>query len=131
MFAACLHLIVDQDDAENKESEVEWNDSLAALPPSLIASLAVHPSFGLPSAVSALTALTRLERNYPDMAADLKGDFWPFSISAHHLQPLMQLRQLSFEGYGMCDTAEELLSLPALAGLQALDLPYCCLKGMP
>ncbi|KAL4855409.1 putative leucine-rich repeat receptor-like protein kinase [Chlorella vulgaris] len=130
---ACLHLIVDRDDAQYdyQELEAEWNDSLTALPSFLVTSLAVCVP-GLPAAVSTLTALTRLELEYPDSSAGGQGNELPFSISAHHLRPLMRLRQLSFINTKVRINAARLLSLPALAGLQALKLIHCRkLEGMP
>jgi hypothetical protein len=46
--------------------EAQWSDSLTALPSSLVTSLAVRSSWGLPTAVSHLTALTRLEFDADD-----------------------------------------------------------------
>jgi hypothetical protein len=137
MCAACLHLIVDAGDdpgdAESyyQESLVEWNDSLAALPPSLITLLAVHPPFGLRTAVSARTALTRLELAYTDTATDEEIGTLDLSISAHHLRPLMRLRRLGMAAVDMSGNADELLSVPALAGLQALDPRNCGLQASP
>ncbi|KAL4854330.1 hypothetical protein ACK3TF_004858 [Chlorella vulgaris] len=134
---ACLHLIVDAGDipgdAESYYQEllVQWNDSLAALPPSLITSLAVHPPFGLPTAVSALTALTRLELAYTDSATDEEIGTLDLSISAHHLRPLMRLRRLGTAAVDMSGNADELLSVPKLAGLQALELRNCGLQASP
>ncbi|KAL4852677.1 hypothetical protein ACK3TF_006244 [Chlorella vulgaris] len=102
-----------------------WNDSLTALPPSLVTSLSACV-LEQPAAVSALTALTRLELNY----ADYLGDNLSIRISAY-LQPLMRLRQLSVFKSDIGDNAEELLSLRALAGLQALQLTHCWLERIP
>ncbi|KAI3431410.1 hypothetical protein D9Q98_004463 [Chlorella vulgaris] len=137
---ACLH-ISEMLDISNKKidrvaSEAEWSDGLTALPSSLVTSLAVRSSWGLPTAVSHLTALTRLEFDadeYIDLESVADGDL-PFSIHAHPLRPLTRLRQLRLQCGDECHigkTAEELLSLPALAGLQALWLNGCSLQAMP
>jgi Leucine-rich repeat (LRR) protein len=134
MCAACLHVIVDRDDAEDDSevAEVEWSNTLAALPPALVTLLAVHPSFGLPSAISALTDLTRLELTYTEKKfPDEEIGCWPFSTSAHHLRPLTRLRQLTCYNVDIGSNAGSLLSLPAHAGLQALTLNSCRLQATP
>ncbi|KAI3426229.1 hypothetical protein D9Q98_008605 [Chlorella vulgaris] len=145
-------------------SQAEWNHSFKALSSSLVLSLAVHSPFGLPAATSNLTALTRLALG-PDVKllrlpweqgteeGEEEVDHLPSRLSVHHLGPLQQLRQLSLCKRDIGGIAEELLSLPALAGLQALrleqldrgwqhlqplntllqslHLPYCGLTAIP
>ncbi|KAI3434389.1 hypothetical protein D9Q98_002467 [Chlorella vulgaris] len=126
---ARLHLQTDRDDAtkdDHEDSGAERNDSLTALPSSLVTSLTTYNP--LPAAVSAFTALTILESEYN---ADDESDNLGFSLSAHHLRPPTRLRQLSLVDRDMSCAAEELLSLPALAGLQALGLRGCKLKQLP
>ncbi|KAI3434381.1 hypothetical protein D9Q98_002459 [Chlorella vulgaris] len=132
---ACLHLLVDRDNVFksefSQESRVEWNDSLAALPPSLVTSLAVWP-VGLRAAVSALTALTRLElESVQGFEVDSEeDDGLPCSLVSS-LQPLNQLQQLSIVAVDMSGNAEEMLSPAALAGLLALRLNHCKLRQLP
>ncbi|KAI3429644.1 hypothetical protein D9Q98_005730 [Chlorella vulgaris] len=128
---AWLHvrdLVNASDDAvEHKASEVEWNDTLTALPPAQVTSLAVRLQPELPTSVSTLTALTRLEftaNNGED--EELRGN-----LDTHLLRPLTRLRHLRLENCDLGVTAEELLSLPALAGLQVLQLPFCDLEQVP
>ncbi|KAL4852772.1 Leucine-rich repeat and death domain-containing protein 1 [Chlorella vulgaris] len=126
---ACLHLsdVLHDDDDDGTEHgplEVEWNDSLMALPASLIVSLTT--GYQLCSHVSTLTALTGLE---------LEGWSWKDclygSISPRHLQPLTRLKQLGVRDGDIGSIAEELLSLPALTGLQDLYMSNCSLQTMP
>ncbi|KAL4853197.1 LRR receptor-like serine/threonine-protein kinase GSO1 [Chlorella vulgaris] len=122
-------------DFKHAAFEAQWNDSLMALPSSLIISLAAHSYYGPLAAVSTLTALTRLElKPTADEDSDWNGeedDDVPINISVHHLRPLTRLRQLSLVDRDMSGAAEELLSLPALARLQALKLRGCTLTQLP
>ncbi|KAL4852797.1 Leucine-rich repeat protein [Chlorella vulgaris] len=122
---ACLHLCdfsLYDDGTKHGPLEAEWNDSLTALPASLVVSLTT--GYQLCSNVSTLTALTRLE---------LEGWSWKDCsneiISHRHLQPLTRLRQLSLKGVNIGSNAEELQLLPA--GLQALNMSSCSLQTMP
>jgi ubiquitin-activating enzyme E1 len=125
-FAACLHLCDDGSDGD--DTKPKWNDSLTALPASLVVSLSTsHQSR---SNVSILTALTRLHISSYTLEWSW-DDCSDKSISPRHLQPLMRLRQLSLRSLDLRSNAEELLSLPALAGLQALAMPGCWLRTMP
>ncbi|KAI3434393.1 hypothetical protein D9Q98_002471 [Chlorella vulgaris] len=127
---ARLHLRIDPGDALQRESsEQERNDSLTALPSSLVTSLTARNP--LPAAVSALTALTSLVSE-AIIDESLQRDDVPLaSLSTHHLRPLMRLRQLRLSFNDLSGIAEELLSLPALAGLQELALCSCKLQAMP
>ncbi|KAL4855184.1 Leucine-rich repeat and death domain-containing protein 1 [Chlorella vulgaris] len=128
---ACLHLgdadpyILDE--SVYCVSEAEWNDTLTGLPPALVTSLAVRLQPELPTSVSTLTALTRLEFT----ADNGEDDDLPGNLDTHLLRPLTRLRHLSLVDCDLGVTAEELLSLPALAGLQVLQLPCCNLEQVP
>ncbi|KAI3434382.1 hypothetical protein D9Q98_002460 [Chlorella vulgaris] len=134
---ARLHILLEPDDEEDDyQLSKKWNDSLTALPSSLVTSLAVHLPIELPAPVSTLTALTRLELKFTECVLynsdEDSDDYCKMEfMSTHHLRPLMQLRQLGFEDSSMSDNGEELLSLPALAGLQALRLARCYLEQLP
>jgi ubiquitin-activating enzyme E1 len=65
------------------------------------------------------------------MEGEEEVDHLPSRLSVHHLGPLQQLRQLSLCKRDIGGIAEELLSLPALAGLQALRLEECELEQLP
>jgi hypothetical protein len=137
MYAARLHLLLEPDDEED-DYQLSWNwtNSLTSMPSSRVTSLAMHLPIGLPSAVSTLTALTRLELKFIECVSlnsnEESEDYCKMEfMSAHHLRPLTRLRQLSFEDSSMSDNADELLSLPALAGLQALRLARCHLEQLP
>ncbi|KAI3434430.1 hypothetical protein D9Q98_002507 [Chlorella vulgaris] len=111
---------------EQEASEADWNDSLTALPCALVPSLNIYSLFGLPAAVSTLTALTQLKALDSADNGNLRS-----GMSADRLQPL---RSLSQQSLGSCDisgNAEELLSLPALGGLQAPQLSNCRLQAVP
>jgi Leucine-rich repeat (LRR) protein len=87
------------------------NDSLTALPASLVVSLTTrHQSC---SNKFTLSAPTRLELE----GLDCSDEFIP----ARHLQPLTQLRQLSLRDVDIDRNAEELQSLPALFRLQGMS----------
>ncbi|KAL4853205.1 Receptor-like protein 50 [Chlorella vulgaris] len=133
---ARLHLLLEPDDEEDDyQLSKKWNDSLTALPSSLVTSLAVHSPIELPAPVSTLTALTRLELKFTECllynSDEDSDDYCKMEFMSTHLRPLMQLRQLGFEDSSMSDNGEELLSLPALAGLQALRLARCYLEQLP
>ncbi|KAL4852880.1 SEC12-like protein 2 [Chlorella vulgaris] len=134
---ACLHIIGDMDYVFcDAASTVEWAGSLVALPSSLLTSLVVHSMYGLPAAVSSLTALTRLEWLGTDVGEYIDEnaveDYHLLgSVSANHLRSLTRLRQLSLDGTDLGSSVEELLSLPALVGLQSLSLCSCNLERVP
>ncbi|KAL4858346.1 hypothetical protein ACK3TF_001817 [Chlorella vulgaris] len=110
-------------------TEDECNNSLTALPASLVTTLTVTSLLALPAAVSTLTGLTQLDLfERPVMQWD---DALPARVCAHHLRPLAWLRQLSLADSDMGSNAKELLSLPALTGLRDLDLMRCGLKQLP
>ncbi|KAI3424374.1 hypothetical protein D9Q98_009927 [Chlorella vulgaris] len=114
---ACLHL----DDYTRNCSPSLWNNSLRALPASLVVSLTTsHHSC---SKVSTLTALTKLELEGLESLYE--------SISPRHLQPLTRLRQLGLRNGDIGSMVEELLLLPALTGLEALNMSSCSLQTMP
>ncbi|KAL4852788.1 Receptor-like protein 50 [Chlorella vulgaris] len=114
---ACLHLY----DYTRNCWLSEWNNSLRALPASLVVSLTTsHHSC---SKVSTLTALTKLELEGLESLRE--------SISPRHLQPLTRLRQLGLRNGDISSIVEELLLLPALTGLQALNISSCSLQPMP
>jgi Leucine-rich repeat (LRR) protein len=120
-------------------SEEEWNNSLTALPSPLVTSLSLYSwaKDAIPAAISTLTALTRLDFVPFEYAEEDEVSIYPHwndsprSISVRHLAPLTRLRQLSFYNDDTHGDAEELLSLPALAGLQALQLRDWRLQAMP
>ncbi|KAI3426026.1 hypothetical protein D9Q98_007994 [Chlorella vulgaris] len=105
-------------------SASEWACStIAALPAPLVSSCTASP--GLPGAVSTLTALTSLSVKGRNLYDDT------YRLPAHHLGTLSRLRQLSLTCVVLRDTAEELLSLPALKDLRALGLSSCRLERLP
>jgi hypothetical protein len=112
-----LNLILHQDFSTNAS---KWAQStVMALPVHLFSSLTA--SRDLPAAAFTLNALTSLSFR--------PGGF--DRLPANFLRQLSKLRQLSMASVDLSSTAEELLALPALKGLQALGLPSCKLQAAP
>jgi Leucine-rich repeat (LRR) protein len=141
IHAACLRIKLEREEEfEHEASEAERNDSLTPLPSSLITLLSLitrimsHKRV-LPADVYTRTAFSVLEfKAIADDDVDKDGrarDSLRFSIAADHLGRQTGLRLLWITDQVMSGTAEKLLSLPALAGLEYLELTGCSLQDMP
>jgi hypothetical protein len=104
--------------------------SLTKLEPSAIAALPVHLFSSLntgpwlPEGASTLTALTSLM-----FSGTVNAD--PTHMPVDLLRPLSRMRQLIMMNVNGGINVKEMLALPALQELQALELPRCKLQAAP
>jgi Leucine-rich repeat (LRR) protein len=96
--------------------------SITALPAALVTWLTVYTSSVLPADVSTLTALDWLNLRGPCTNVHQQ-------ISAQLLQPLSKLRVLCMRRIDLA-CGQQLLSLPALRGLQAWEMDYGVLQRL-
>lgn len=117
--AARLHLRLRKD--VSRDAPERSHSTIAALPARLVSS--VSASYEIPAAASNFTALTRLD--FEGWFAD--AERMPASL----LRPLSRLRQLSVSCVNLETIIEEILALPSLRQLQALQLSRCSLQTIP